>query len=182
MTRNVLWSPESVCLSVCGWAACLHYCTDPDVTWESGRGCPLVVHQWYFSSGNQISFSLYTTLKKSFQFSCSFSFKFLLSFSFYSVFTKLISVLLSFSFWIFSVSVIFVIDWLKAMCKPTYGIFLGSEVNIMTEKNSNTDNTSWQVVSWRTNNHHHHRLYVNKVLNLDCSYVSDVNQFKSLMV
>jgi len=30
-----------VCLSA---AACLHYCTDPDVTWRSGRGCPLVVH------------------------------------------------------------------------------------------------------------------------------------------
>ena len=24
----------------------LHYCTDPDVTWGSGRGCPLVVHYW----------------------------------------------------------------------------------------------------------------------------------------
>jgi len=33
----------SVCLSV---AACLHYFTDPDVTWRSGRGCPLVVHYW----------------------------------------------------------------------------------------------------------------------------------------
>jgi len=32
-----------VCLST---AACLHYCTDPDVTWRSGRGCPLVVHCW----------------------------------------------------------------------------------------------------------------------------------------
>jgi len=32
-----------VCLSA---AACLHYCTDPDVTWGSGRGCPLVVHYW----------------------------------------------------------------------------------------------------------------------------------------
>jgi len=37
----------SVCLSVClSAAACLHYCTDPDVTWGSGRGCPLVVHHW----------------------------------------------------------------------------------------------------------------------------------------
>jgi len=29
-----------VCVSVslCA-AACLHYCTDPDVTWASGRGC-----------------------------------------------------------------------------------------------------------------------------------------------
>ena len=32
-----------VCLSA---AACLHYCTDPDVTWRSGRGCPLGVHCW----------------------------------------------------------------------------------------------------------------------------------------
>jgi len=32
-----------VCLSA---AACPHYCTDPDVTRGSGRGCPLVVHYW----------------------------------------------------------------------------------------------------------------------------------------
>ena len=32
-----------VCLSA---AACLHYCTDPDITWGSGRGCPLVAHCW----------------------------------------------------------------------------------------------------------------------------------------
>ena len=31
----------SVCLFVCpSAAACPHYCTDPDVTWQSGRGCP----------------------------------------------------------------------------------------------------------------------------------------------
>ena len=37
----------SVCLSVClSAAAYLHYCTDPDVTCGSGRGCPLVVHYW----------------------------------------------------------------------------------------------------------------------------------------
>jgi len=41
--RNVLWSPASVCLSA---AACLHYCTDPDVTCGNGRGCPLVLHYW----------------------------------------------------------------------------------------------------------------------------------------
>ena len=36
-----------VCVSVClSAAACLHYCMDPDVTWRSGRGCPLVVHYW----------------------------------------------------------------------------------------------------------------------------------------
>ena len=45
--RNVLWSHASVCVSVClSAAACLQYCTDPDVTWGSGRGCPLVVHYW----------------------------------------------------------------------------------------------------------------------------------------
>jgi len=32
-----------VCLSA---VTCLHCCTDPDVTWGSGRGCPLVVHCW----------------------------------------------------------------------------------------------------------------------------------------
>jgi len=36
-----------VCLSVClSAAACLHYCTDPDVTWGSGRGWSIVVHYW----------------------------------------------------------------------------------------------------------------------------------------
>jgi len=35
----------SVCVSVCLSAAVRpHYCTDPDVTWGHGRGCPLVVH------------------------------------------------------------------------------------------------------------------------------------------
>ena len=33
----------SVCLSA---AVRPHYCTDPDVTWGRGRGCPLVVHCW----------------------------------------------------------------------------------------------------------------------------------------
>ena len=32
-----------VCLSA---AVRPHYCTDPDVTWGHGRGCPLVVHHW----------------------------------------------------------------------------------------------------------------------------------------
>jgi len=48
-----LWSLASVCVcvSVCLYvclsaAACPHCCTDPDVTWGSGRGCPLVVHYW----------------------------------------------------------------------------------------------------------------------------------------
>ena len=25
---------------------CPHCCTDPDVTWGSGRKCPVVVHYW----------------------------------------------------------------------------------------------------------------------------------------
>jgi len=33
------------CLSL-SMAACPHYCTDTDVTWRSGMGCPLVVHYW----------------------------------------------------------------------------------------------------------------------------------------
>ena len=37
----------SMCVYIClSAAACPHYCTDPDVTWRSGRGCPLVVHCW----------------------------------------------------------------------------------------------------------------------------------------
>ena len=32
-----------VCLSA---ATCPHYCTDPDITWGNGRGCPLVVRCW----------------------------------------------------------------------------------------------------------------------------------------
>jgi len=36
-----------VCLCVClSAAACVQYYTDPDVTWGSGRFCPLVVHYW----------------------------------------------------------------------------------------------------------------------------------------
>ena len=36
-----------VCLSVyLSLAAFPYYCTDPDVTWKNGRGCPLVVHYW----------------------------------------------------------------------------------------------------------------------------------------
>jgi len=35
--RNALWSQVSVCLSA---AACPHYCTDSDVTWDSGRDVP----------------------------------------------------------------------------------------------------------------------------------------------
>ena len=30
-----------VCVSL---AAFPHYCTDPNVSWGNGRGCPLVVH------------------------------------------------------------------------------------------------------------------------------------------
>jgi len=41
-----MWSRASVCVSVCvsvcllSAAACPHYCTDPDATSRSGRGCP----------------------------------------------------------------------------------------------------------------------------------------------
>jgi len=36
-----------VCVSVCLSAAVHpHYCMDPDVTWNRGKGCPLVVHYW----------------------------------------------------------------------------------------------------------------------------------------
>jgi len=36
-----------VCVSVSlSLAAFPHYCTDPDVSWVNGRGCPLVVHCW----------------------------------------------------------------------------------------------------------------------------------------
>ena len=36
-----------VCLFVSlSLAAFPHYCTDPDVTWRNGTGCPLVVQYW----------------------------------------------------------------------------------------------------------------------------------------
>ena len=36
-----------MCLSVCLSAVVRpRYCTDPDVTWQHGRGCPIVVHYW----------------------------------------------------------------------------------------------------------------------------------------
>ena len=35
-----------VCVYVSVAAVRPHYCTDPDVTWGHGRGCPLVVHCW----------------------------------------------------------------------------------------------------------------------------------------
>jgi len=38
---------QPACLCVClSAAACPHYCTDPDITSGSDRGCPLVVHYW----------------------------------------------------------------------------------------------------------------------------------------
>jgi len=46
MTRNVYWSHVSVCVCVClsvcvsVAAACIHYYTDTNVTWGSGRGAP----------------------------------------------------------------------------------------------------------------------------------------------
>jgi len=51
--REMYCGHEHLCvcvfLSVCVFvraAARPHYCTDPDVIWGSGRGCPLVVHYW----------------------------------------------------------------------------------------------------------------------------------------
>jgi len=47
----------SVCLCVC---VCLsaavrpHHCTDPDVTWGHGRGCPLIVHYWADLQSGQV--------------------------------------------------------------------------------------------------------------------------------
>jgi len=69
MTQNVLWSRASVCLSA---AVRPHYCTDPDVTWGHGRGCPLVVHYWAdLQSGHglrccgNITWTLVTSLRPS---------------------------------------------------------------------------------------------------------------------
>ena len=51
--REMYCSHASLCVSLCACvavcvpaAACLHYYTEPDVTWGNGRGCPLVVHHW----------------------------------------------------------------------------------------------------------------------------------------
>ena len=41
--RLSVWLSVCVCLST---ATCRHYCTDRDVTWGNGKGCPLVVHYW----------------------------------------------------------------------------------------------------------------------------------------
>jgi len=41
--REMYCGHARLCLSA---AVRPHYCTDPDVTWGHGRGCPLVVHYW----------------------------------------------------------------------------------------------------------------------------------------
>ena len=41
--RKMYCGPARLCVCL-STAACAHYCTDPDVTWGSGRGCPLDVH------------------------------------------------------------------------------------------------------------------------------------------
>ena len=43
-TRNVLWSPTSVCVSVRSCTPTLLH--EPGCNLRSGRGCPLVVHYW----------------------------------------------------------------------------------------------------------------------------------------
>ena len=43
--REMYCGHARLCVCLClSAAACPHYCTDPDVNWGSGRGCPLVVH------------------------------------------------------------------------------------------------------------------------------------------
>jgi len=45
--REMYCGHPRLCVCVClSAAACLHYCTDPRVTWGSDRGCRLVVHYW----------------------------------------------------------------------------------------------------------------------------------------
>jgi len=45
--REMYCGHPRLCVCAClSAAACLRYCTDPDITWGSGRGCPLVVHYW----------------------------------------------------------------------------------------------------------------------------------------
>jgi len=44
--RSAMYSGHGhmcVCLSLTAYPHC---CTDSDVAWEDGRGCPLVVHYW----------------------------------------------------------------------------------------------------------------------------------------
>jgi len=37
----------AVCVCVClSLTSFPHYCTDPDVSWGNGMGCPVVVHYW----------------------------------------------------------------------------------------------------------------------------------------
>jgi len=53
--REMYCGYARLCLSVClSAAACPHYCTDPDVTWGSGRGCPLVLQDWGFAIGARV--------------------------------------------------------------------------------------------------------------------------------
>ena len=45
--KCILVTTVCVCMCVClSLAIFLHYCTDPDVTLEKDRECPLVVHYW----------------------------------------------------------------------------------------------------------------------------------------
>jgi len=55
--KCILVTRVCLCVSVCiflSLAACLHYCTDPDITWGNGNGCPLVVHYWGFAIGARV--------------------------------------------------------------------------------------------------------------------------------
>jgi len=42
--RREEWSRASCVVCDLSAAACPQYCTDPDVIWRNGTGCPLVVH------------------------------------------------------------------------------------------------------------------------------------------
>jgi len=45
-SRGEMYSGHGrLCVSL-SLAAFPHYCTDLDVTWGNGRGCPVVVHYW----------------------------------------------------------------------------------------------------------------------------------------
>jgi len=70
-TRNVLWSPAS-CVSVClSAAACLHYCTDPDVTWASDRMPPICALLGGFAIGARVALLWQHNANPSYKLACT---------------------------------------------------------------------------------------------------------------